>query len=179
MHLHTVDLSAEIDDIAGQLQREEPGRDVRFFIQRPVQVRADPSLIRTVMRNLVENAWKFTSLRDHALIEFGTMPAGNASVCCYVRDNGIGFDAVDMSTLFEPFQRLHPASEFPGTGIGLAIVGEIVERHGGRVWAEGKTGEGAAFYFTLNADEIHQPAEAAGPAGKAGPPGATGPAARN
>jgi len=163
IYLQTVDLSAEIDDIAGQLQREEPGRDVRFIIQRPVKVRADPSLIRTVLRNLVENAWKFTSRRDDALIEFGTTPTSDARVCCYVRDNGVGFDAVDMSALFEPFQRLHSASEFPGTGIGLASVREIAERHGGRAWAEGKIGEGAAFYFTLNADEIHQPAGAAGP----------------
>ena len=155
MHLETVDLSAEIDDIAGQLQREEPGRDVRFIIQRPVKARADPSLIHTLLRNLVENAWKFSSRRDHALIEFGTTPAEDARVCYYVRDNGVGFDTVNMSTLFEPFQRLHPASEFPGTGIGLASVREIVERHGGRAWAEGKIGEGAAFYFTLNADEIH------------------------
>jgi PAS domain S-box-containing protein len=197
MHLQIVDLSAEIDDIAGQLRREEPGRDVRFIIQRPVQVRADPALIRTVLRNLIENAWKFTSRQDHALIEFGTTPAGEDSACCYVRDNGVGFDTVNMSTLFEPFQRLHPAREFPGTGIGLASVREIVERHGGRAWAEGKIGEGAAFYFTLNTDEIHQQAGAAGPAGqagaagqtgaageagpaeKAGPSGAAGPAARN
>jgi PAS domain S-box-containing protein len=176
MHLQAVDLSAEVDDIAGQIQREEPGRDVRFIIQPLVQVRADPSLIRTVLRNLVENAWKFTSRRDHALIEFGTVPAGDASVCCYVRDNGIGFDIENMSTLFEPFQRLHPASEFPGTGIGLASVREIVQRHGGRAWAEGTIGEGAAFYFTLNADEIHQPAGPAGPPGPPGPPGAAGPA---
>ena len=155
MHLETVDLSAEIDDIAGQLQREEPGRDVRFIIQRPVKAWADPSLIHTVLRNLVENAWKFSSRRDHTLIEFGTTPAEDARVCYYVRDNGVGFDTVNMSSLFEPFQRLHPASEFPGTGIGLASVREIVERHGGRAWAEGKIGEGAAFYFTLNADEIH------------------------
>ena len=92
MHLDTVDLSAEIDDIARQLQREEPGRDVRFRIQRLVQVRADPALIRTVLQNLVENAWKFTSHRADALIEFGTTPTGNAPVCCYVRDNGAGFD---------------------------------------------------------------------------------------
>ena len=138
MYLQTVDLSAEIGDIAGQLQREEPGRDVRFIIQRPVKVRADPSLIRTVLRNLVENAWKFTSRRDNALIEFGTSPTSDACVCCYVRDNGVGFDTVNMSTLFEPFQRLHSASEFPGTGIGLASVREIVERHGGRAWAEAR-----------------------------------------
>jgi PAS domain S-box-containing protein len=154
MHLQAVDLSAEVDDIAGRLRREEPGRDVRFVIQPMVKVRADRSLIRTVLWNLVENAWKFTSRRDQALIEFGTTPAAEASVCCYVRDNGIGFDAVDTSMLFEPFQRLHPASEFPGTGIGLTSVREIVHRHGGRAWAEGKIGEGAAFYFTLNADEM-------------------------
>jgi light-regulated signal transduction histidine kinase (bacteriophytochrome) len=183
MHLQTVDLSAETDDIAGQVQREEPDRDVRFIIQRPVKVRADPALIRTVLRNLVENAWKFTSRRDHALIEFGATPTSDASVCCYLRDNGVGFDTVNMSTLFEPFQRLHAASEFPGTGIGLASVREIVERHEGRAWAEGKVGEGAAFYFTLNPDEIHQTAGPAGPAGPAGadgtagPAGATGPAA--
>jgi PAS domain S-box-containing protein len=154
IHLQVVDLGAAVDDIAEQLRREEPDRDVRFIIQRPVKVRADPALIRTVLRNLVQNAWKFTSRRDHALIEFGTTPAGNAAICCYVRDNGAGFDAVDASTLFEPFQRLHSASEFPGTGIGLASVREIVERHGGRAWAEGKIGQGTAFYFTLNADEI-------------------------
>jgi PAS domain S-box-containing protein len=185
MHLQTVDLSVEIDDLAGQLQREEPGRDVRFIVQRPVKVRADPCLIRTVLRNLVENAWKFTSHRDNALIEFGTTPTGDSSVCCYVRDNGVGFETLNMSTLFEPFQRLHSASEFPGTGIGLASVRAIVERHGGRAWAEGKIGKGAAFYFTLNANDIRQPAGPtgrtgaageAGAAGKAGPAGAAGPA---
>ena len=118
IHLQTVDLSAEIDDIAGQLQREQPSRDVRFIIQRLVNVRSDPSLIRTVLRNLVENAWKFTSRRDHALIEFGTAPTGDASVCCYVRDNGIGFDIVNTSTLFEAI----PAAAF----------GQRVPRHGYR-----------------------------------------------
>jgi len=153
MHLQTVDLSVEIDDIAGQLRREEPGRDVRFIIQRLVQVQADPALIRTVLQNLVENAWKFTSHRDGALIEFGTTPTDDAAVCCFVRDNGAGFDPLDLSKLFQPFQRLHSTSEFPGTGIGLASVRQIVERHGGRVWAEGAVGEGATFYFTLDAKQ--------------------------
>jgi PAS domain S-box-containing protein len=158
IHLQAVDLSTEIDDIAGQLQHEEPGRDVRFIIQRPVNVRADPALIRTVLGNLVENAWKFTSQRDGALIEFGATPAEDALVCCYVRDNGAGFDPLDLSKLFQPFQRLHSPSEFPGTGIGLASVRQIVERHGGRAWAEGKVGEGAAIYFTLTAAENDRPA---------------------
>jgi len=174
MHLQTVDLSAEIEDIAGQLHRQEPGRDVHFRIQRLVRVRADPALIRTVLQNLVENAWKFTSHRAGALIEFGTTPMGDAPVCCYVRDNGAGFDPLYVSKLFQPFRRLHTTGEFPGTGIGLASVRQIIERHGGHAWAEGKVGEGAAIYFTLNADDIHRPAGPAGPAGPPGPPGPAG-----
>ena len=107
-------------------------------------------------------------------IEFGTTPTGNAPVCCYVRDNGAGFDPLYVSKLFQPFQRLHSTGEFSGTGIGLANVRQIVERHGGRAWAEGKVGEGAAIYFTLNAEEIHGSAGPAGPAGAAGPAGVAG-----
>jgi PAS domain S-box-containing protein len=173
LHLQTVDLSAEVEDIAGQLQRQEPGRDVHFRIQRLVQVRADPALIRTVLQNLMANAWKFTSHRPGALIEFGTTPTGDAPICYYVRDNGVGFDPLYVSKLFQPFQRLHSVGEFPGTGIGLANVRQIIERHGGHAWAEGKVGEGAAIYFTLDAEDIHRPA---GPAGPAGPPGPAGPA---
>jgi signal transduction histidine kinase len=176
INFQTVDLSAEINDIARQLQREEPGRDVRFIIQRLVTVLADPSLIRTVLENLVENAWKFTSHQASALIEFGTTSAEDTLICCYVRDNGAGFDPLDLSKLFQPFQRLHTPSGFPGTGIGLASVRQIVERHGGRAWAEGKVGEGAAIYFTLNAAGIDRPAGTAGQTGPAGGVGAAGPA---
>ena len=154
MHLGSVDLGADAAQIAAELQRADPGRHVRFAVQRPVRVRADRALIRMVMHNLLGNAWKFTSGRDDALIEFGTAPARDAGVCYYVRDNGAGFDPAYTHKLFSPFQRLHPASEFPGTGIGLAIVRLIVERHGGRVWAEGAVGEGAAFYFTLDGEEV-------------------------
>jgi PAS domain S-box-containing protein len=164
IRLQTVDLGAEVDDIAGQLQREEPGREVRFRIQRPVQARADPTLIRTVLENLVGNAWKFTSDQHDALIEFGTKSTGDASVCCYVRDNGVGFDPLYVSKIFEPFQRLHATGEFPGTGIGLASVRQIVERHGGRAWAESELGEGATMFFTLNAEETQRSAGEAGPA---------------
>jgi light-regulated signal transduction histidine kinase (bacteriophytochrome) len=153
MHLDPVDLGAEAAQIAAELADDDPGRHVRFTIQRPVLVQADRALIRIVMHNLLSNAWKFTSGRDDARIEFGTAPARDAPVCYCVRDNGAGFDPAYTHKLFSPFQRLHPASEFPGTGIGLAIVRLIVERHGGRVWAEGAVGAGAAFYFTLGAEE--------------------------
>ena len=112
---------------------------------------ADRILVRTVLRNLLGNAWKFTTGRDDATIEFGTTPAADARVCCYVRDNGAGFDPAYMDKLFRPFQRLHTAREFAGTGVGLASVRQVVERHGGRTWAEGAVGEGATFYFTLQA----------------------------
>jgi light-regulated signal transduction histidine kinase (bacteriophytochrome) len=154
MNLQQCDLGAEVARIAEDLQRDGPDRHVRFVIQRPVQVRADRSLIRTVLENLVGNAWKFTSRRDDALIEFGTAPAGEASACCYVRDNGAGFDAAYVGKLFTPFERLHSAGEYPGTGVGLASVKQIVERHGGRAWAEGAVGAGATFYFTLDAEDI-------------------------
>lgn len=154
MHPQEIDLGAEVARIAGNLQSEEPGRRVTFKIQRPVRVLADRSLIRSALGNLVGNAWKFTSHQDDALIEFGTAPAGDASLCCYVRDNGAGFDAAYADKLFRPFQRLHPAGEFPGTGIGLASVRQIVERHEGRAWAEGAVGAGATFFFTLEAREV-------------------------
>jgi signal transduction histidine kinase len=145
------DLSTEVAAIAGELQAREPGRRVRFAIQDGVWVNADRTLIRTVLQNLVENAWKYTAKRGHATIEFGTIAAEDAKICCYVRDNGAGFDPAFGGKLFQPFQRLHAVTEFPGTGIGLASVRRIIERHGGRVWAEGAVGRGATFYFTLNA----------------------------
>jgi PAS domain S-box-containing protein len=149
-----VDLGAEVAQIAADLQGADPGRRVRFAIERPVRAWADRRLVRTVLQNLVENAWKFTSGQDDALIEFGTAPAGDAPVCCYVRDDGTGFDPDYAGKLFQPFQRLHAVSDFPGPGIGLASVKQIVGRHGGRVWAEAGVGEGATFYFTLDAEEI-------------------------
>jgi light-regulated signal transduction histidine kinase (bacteriophytochrome) len=151
MSLGPVDLSAEVAAIAGELQAREPGRRVRFAIGDGVVVTADRTLIRTVVQNLVENAWKFTAKREGATIEFGTTAAEGAGVCCYVRDNGAGFDPAFTGKLFQPFQRLHAVTDFPGTGIGLVSVQRIVERHGGRAWAEGAVDRGATFYFTLNA----------------------------
>jgi signal transduction histidine kinase len=151
--LGPVDLSAEVADIADELQAREPKRRVRFTLQDGIWVNADRILIRTVLQNLIENAWKYTAKSDGATIEFGTAAGEDAMVCCFVRDNGAGFDPAFGSKLFQPFQRLHSVTEFPGTGIGLVSVRRIVERHGGRVWAEGAVGRGATFYFTLNAKE--------------------------
>ena len=153
MSLGPVNLSAEVAAIAGELRSREPGRRVRFAIQDGVCVTADRALVRIVVQNLVENAWKFTARRDGATIEFGTTGAEGAALCCYVRDNGAGFDPAFAGKLFQPFQRLHAVTEFPGTGIGLASVRRIIERHGGRAWAEGAVDRGATFFFTLNAKE--------------------------
>jgi PAS domain S-box-containing protein len=149
--LREVDLGAEVASIAEELQHGSPDRCVRFTIQRPVWAVADRTLVRMALQSLLGNAWKFTSRRDDASIEFGTTPTVDASVCCHVRDNGAGFDPAYADKLFRPFQRLHSTREFAGTGVGLASVRQIVERHGGRTWAEGAVGAGATFYFTLDA----------------------------
>ena len=150
--LGAVNLSAEADAIVAELQSGAPERRIRSHIQDAVWVEADHTLIRTVLQNLLENAWKFTSQRDDAVIEFATTDLPDEGrVCCFVRDNGAGFDTAYADQLFRPFQRLHAASQFPGIGIGLASVRQIVERHGGEVWAQGREGEGATFYFTLPA----------------------------
>jgi light-regulated signal transduction histidine kinase (bacteriophytochrome) len=155
INLRRVDLSAEVGAIADELQSGESERQVRFTIQDGVWVTADRSLIRSVVQNLVENAWKFTARRDSATIEFAAATVDGAGICCYVRDNGVGFDPAHAGQLFQPFQRLHTAGEFPGTGIGLASVQRIIERHGGRTWAEGAIDSGATFYFTLDPREGH------------------------
>jgi PAS domain S-box-containing protein len=153
MNLVPVDLSAEVADIADGLRSRDPGRQVSFAIQDGIWMTADRILIRAVLENLVGNAWKFTAGRDDATIEFAATTDDEATVCCYVRDNGVGFDPAFVGKLFQPFQRLHSATEFPGTGIGLASVQRILERHGGRAWAEGVLGCGATFYFTLDAKQ--------------------------
>jgi light-regulated signal transduction histidine kinase (bacteriophytochrome) len=156
--LQQVDLGAEAATIAADLQRQDPARRVCFTVQQPARALADAVRIREVLRNLLDNAWKFTSGRDNASIEFGKMtPATEARVCCYVRDNGAGFDPAFAHKLFQPFQRLHTTREFPGTGIGLASVRQVVDRHNGRTWAEGTVGDGATFFFTLQAVEPATP----------------------
>jgi light-regulated signal transduction histidine kinase (bacteriophytochrome) len=111
-------------------------------------VRADRGLLRIVLHNLIDNAWKYTARKDHATIEVGIIDSGGEWVF-YVRDDGVGFNMDYTEKIFDAFQRLHSNDEFPGTGIGLATVHRIVSRHGGRVWAEGQPGKGATFYFTI------------------------------
>lgn len=118
-----------------------------------ILVTGDADLLRIVLNNLLSNAWKFTGPRETGRIELGMQVLNGERVYC-VRDNGVGFDMTYADKLFTPFQRLHTEAEFPGTGIGLAIVQHIIARHGGRVWAEGAEGQGATVYFTLAASPM-------------------------
>jgi two-component system, sensor histidine kinase and response regulator len=131
-----------------QLHDGEPDRVVERKIRPAVIVSGDGQLLRIAMKNLLENAWKFTSREPRAKIEFGVIH-GPAEPSYFIRDNGAGFDMAYAGRLFGPFQRLHPQHEFPGSGIGLATVQRIIHRHGGRVWAEAGVGQGATFHFTL------------------------------
>jgi light-regulated signal transduction histidine kinase (bacteriophytochrome) len=127
-----------------------PERNVRTIVHPDCHVVADRGLMQIALQNLLRNAWKFTAKREDAEIEFGCKERPGATII-YVRDNGAGFDPLLANRLFKPFQRLHKADEFPGTGIGLATVRRIMGRHGGEVWAEGEIDKGATFYFTLEA----------------------------
>jgi light-regulated signal transduction histidine kinase (bacteriophytochrome) len=144
-----VDLSGIAQSVAESLQQGSPERTVRFDIRNGVRTIGDERLLRAVLENLMSNAWKFTRHKADARIEFGEQ--GGAY---YVRDNGAGFDPVHASKMFRPFQRLHSMREFEGTGIGLATVQKIVERHGGRAWAEGEVDKGATIYFTTGTDTM-------------------------
>lgn len=148
MHPRRVDLSAMAREITDELLGSDPNRKVEFRIEEGLSALGDEHLLRIVMHNLLSNAWKFTSKQPRALIEFGGAHEQGRGVY-YVRDNGVGFDPAYADKLFSPFQRLHTEDEFPGTGIGLALVQRVVRRHGGRVWAEAAVGEGASFFFTL------------------------------
>jgi light-regulated signal transduction histidine kinase (bacteriophytochrome) len=126
----------------------EPNAQVEFVAQPGLTASCDAGLIEIALTNLIDNAWKFSSTRPVARIEFGRTEVDGHPVF-FFRDNGVGFDMAYVHKLFGAFQRLHKASEFPGTGIGLAIVQRVVHRHGGRVWAKAEPDGGATFYFTL------------------------------
>ena len=144
----TVDLSQIVSEIADELCNETPEREAVFAIQPQVLATGDVSLLKVALRKLIGNAWKYTTREAPAIIEFGAV-AQVEGQAFYVRDNGIGFDMSEYSRLFHPFQRLHNPKDFAGNGIGLTTVKRIIDRHGGRVWAEGVQEKGATFYFTL------------------------------
>lgn len=149
MQRERVNLSHVVQEISAELQKKEPNRRVEFSIPPNLAAQGDPRLLRLALENLLGNAWKFTGTREEARIEFGaTEHEGRQAY--FIRDNGVGFDPMRAGRLFRAFQRLHANTQFPGTGIGLAIVQRIVDRHGGAVWAESAVEKGATFYFTLS-----------------------------
>jgi signal transduction histidine kinase len=146
-----VDLSSLAGEIVERLKAEDPARSADVVIAQGLKAHADRRLCAVVLENLLRNAWKFTAKRADARIELG-VDEGRRSF--FVRDNGAGFDPKHAAKLFGVFERLHSANEFEGTGIGLATVRRIVERHGGRVWAEARPGEGAMFGFTFESGDV-------------------------
>jgi len=148
LHREPVDLSAAAAAILEILRHTEPDRPVTCLVTEGLAAHVDESLLRNVLENLLGNAWKYSLPNPAAQIEFGAQTIADETVY-YVRDNGAGFDMQYANQLFKPFQRLHRADEFPGHGIGLATVQRIIQRHGGRIWAEASVGQGATFYFTL------------------------------
>lgn len=146
-----VDLSSLARDIADSFKQREPDREVEFVIADAISVRGDPRLLQIVLEHLLDNAWKFTSKKSKACIEFGSSDQDGVPTY-FVRDNGAGFDMRHVDNLFKPFQTVHSPGEYPwnGTAIGLATVHSIILRHGGRIWAQGEIDRGATFYFTLD-----------------------------
>lgn len=147
-----IDLSAMAKTIINKLQENEPQREVIVNITPGLQGWGDKRLLEIALTNLLSNAWKYTSRENNAQVEFG-ITTNNGKTVYHVRDNGAGFDMKYADKLFTAFQRLHPAEQYEGTGIGLATVSRILRRHGGQIWAEAEVEQGATFYFTLNAGQ--------------------------
>jgi signal transduction histidine kinase len=143
-----IDLLPTIEAAVKTLREAEPARSVTFVAPATLHAHGDPKLLSLALSNLLANAWKYTSKSPAPRVEVGSLQQEGETVY-YVKDNGAGFNPEYADRLFRPFVRLHAESEFPGTGIGLATVARIINRHGGRVWAEGKVDAGATFFFTL------------------------------
>lgn len=156
VHPELVDLSGLAHEIVEELRAGETGRRVQLEIQAGLRARGDRRLLRSVLQNLLDNAWKFTARQPEAHIAFGSRREYGREVF-FVRDDGAGFDPLYADKLFAPFQRLHRTDEFRGTGVGLASAQRVIRRHGGRIWAEGEEGEGATFYFTLHEPSREKP----------------------
>jgi light-regulated signal transduction histidine kinase (bacteriophytochrome) len=148
MRRSRVNVADLVNSVIYDLREEYDGRTIDWSVGALPEITADSSMLRLAIANLVSNAVKYTRPRQHAKIEIGHLPQNEETVF-FVRDNGVGFDRKYVDRLFGVFQRLHPANEFEGTGIGLANVRRIIERHGGRTWAEGDLDKGATVYFSL------------------------------
>jgi PAS domain S-box-containing protein len=148
MNMQEIDMSAVAGVVVNELRGTEPERKVDVVIAQELKATVDARLIHIALSNLIGNAWKYTSKTPAAKIEFGAMEKWGKKVY-FIRDNGVGFDMALAHRLFAPFLRLHSESEFPGTGIGLAIVNRVIQRHGGYIWGKSEEGKGATFYFTL------------------------------
>jgi light-regulated signal transduction histidine kinase (bacteriophytochrome) len=149
MHKAKVNLSNLAQSIVEELKANQPERQSQIFIAPEIWVNGDKQLLQVCLDNLLRNAWKFTGKCPEARIELG-ITEKNGKKVYYIQDNGVGFDMKYVEKLFEPFQRLHSDKEFPGIGVGLATVQRVINRHGGRIWAESEIGKGATFYFTLD-----------------------------
>ena len=157
LDLQRVDLSAVAQGVAAELQRGDPGRRADWRIEPGLWVQADLGLVLLVLQNLLGNAWKYSAQRDVAVIEL-SRSGGTDGMCWFeLRDNGAGFDMQYADQLFQPFKRLHRPNEFEGTGIGLAIVHRILQRHGGSITGQAEVGQGALFRFCLPCAQAELP----------------------
>jgi PAS domain S-box-containing protein len=148
IHREKVDLSAIAQTASENLQKTDPQRKVAWGIAQGLVVQGDPKYLRFALENLFSNAWKYSGKKAETIIEFGVKEEGGEKVF-YVKDNGAGFDQANAKTLFQPFARFHAKSDFQGSGVGLSTVARVLEKHGGRIWADSKPGEGATFFFTV------------------------------
>ncbi len=148
MDICNVNLTDLAGSIVDELKSMQPDRQVEFIIVPDMKASGDRQLLKILLRNLMENSWKYTSQSSDARIELGFISQED-NIAYFVKDNGIGFDMKYAEKLFQPFQRLHNNKDYPGTGIGLATAQRVIRKHGGRIWAESEIGQGATFYFTL------------------------------
>ena len=145
----SIDVSKIVGDIMESYKQKFPDREVVVTIQKDILMDGDELLLKIALENLIDNAWKFSALKERATIKFGTT-LKDGTTALFIRDNGVGFDMAHVNKLFGAFQHIDTSPNFSGTGIGLATVQRIVERHGGEIWAESKPEKGATFYFTLS-----------------------------
>lgn len=148
LRLENIDMTSLARNLLAACQSQDPEREVKVRVAAKLRLRGDGRLIQIALENLLANAWKFTGKKSNALIEVGAREEKGSTVF-FIRDNGDGFSMAHVNQLFGVFQRLHSADDFPGTGIGLAIVNRIIQRHGGCLWAEATRGQGATFFFTV------------------------------